>query len=179
VVYELGDKIDFNVEFVHYAMHGKTELDEQAKQVCMMEADEKKYYSYLECFLDKGDSGAEQCLVDAGFDAGELDTCIAELDQEFGITAGFEDQSTWLGGSYPQFKVHQDLAELYGVGGSPTLVINGAIVNSGRSPAEYLSTLCAAFNDAPEECEVLLTTESFSPGFGYQGTGGAEASCGS
>jgi hypothetical protein len=174
VVEKLGDKIDFSIKFVDYAMHGKKELDEQTKQVCMMELDEDKYYDYLKCFLDKGDAGAVECAETAGFDADELDTCIEETDEEFGITEAFENQSTWSGGRFPAYQVHAEEGEAYGVGGSPTLVVNGEKASSGRSPAAYLGTICAAFNEAPEECDAEMDATNPSPGFGY-GVGSAGA----
>jgi hypothetical protein len=67
----------------------------------------------------------------------------------------------------------------YGVQGSPTLVINGAQISSGRDSAGLLKTICSAFNTAPSECQKQLSSASPSAGFG-EGTdtsGDAAASC--
>jgi len=175
----LGDKVDFEIKFVQYAMHGEKELKEQMRQVCMKQKDEKKFISYLGCFLEKGDEGIADCTKQAGFVETELTTCVEKVDKEYGIMKGFNDQSTWLGGSYPIFAVDQVEAEKYGVQGSPTLVINGAEVSSGRSPAALLSTICSAFNAEPEECKTALTTDTPSPGFGFgTNAGPTAAECG-
>ncbi|MBU1622296.1 MAG: thioredoxin family protein, partial [Nanoarchaeota archaeon] len=86
--------------------------------------------------------------------------------------------ATWSGGRFPQFPVHDQECNEYGIQGSPGLVINGASVSSGRSPAEYLTTICAAFNEVPEGCDAELSAQSFSPGFGYEVGAASEASCG-
>ena len=72
------------------------------------------------------------------------------------------------------------LNDKYGIGGSPTLVINGAQANSGRDSVSYLRTICAAFNDAPEACNTELSSAQPSPGFGYETTSGSTttAQCG-
>ena len=176
---ELGDQIDFELKFVYYAMHGEIEISEQKKQVCIQKEYPEQYNDYLKCFLEVGDAEAAQCMSGLEIGANVIDDCEAELDEEFGITAAFEDQDSWLSGRYPLFNVHKTENDLYGVGGSPTLVINGQQANSGRSPAQYLSTICAAFNDAPEACGAELNTQSYGPGFGYEGVGSdVAAACG-
>ena len=176
VAEELGDKIDFEIKFVYYAMHGKMELDEQANQVCIQDEQNDKFNAYLKCFLDEGDG--EKCLTNVGVDKAKMEACVARLDTEFKITGNFEDQASWLSGRFPLFDVHKAENELYGIRGSPGLVVNGEMVSSGRSPNDYLATICAAFNDAPEECEVSLSTETYSPGFGYEVGANTAASCG-
>ena len=42
----LGDKIDFNLRFVYYAMHGKKELDEQLRQYCIQKEQKSKKRTY-------------------------------------------------------------------------------------------------------------------------------------
>jgi hypothetical protein len=173
----LGEKIDFSVKFVYYAMHGKTELDEQLLQHCIQEVEPEKYNSYLACFLEEGDTDA--CLSEAGIDTAKVDECVSETDEEFGVTANFEDQSTWLNGRFPLFDVDKELNTKYGVKGSPHVVINGATANTGRDSASLLAAVCAAFNNAPAECDEQLSSAAPSPGFGYDGAGsGSTGSCG-
>ena len=59
-----------------------------------------------------------------------------------------------------------DLSLNYGVSGSPTLVIDGEIVNSARDSASYLETICSYFEDQPPECNEVLSDETPVPGFG-------------
>jgi len=178
VVELLGEKIDFELRFVYYAMHPSAgEVQEQLNQYCIQEEQEELFNDYLTCFLDKGDG--EACLTEVGVDKTKLDACFSKTDAEFNILENLEDKTSWLSGRYPLFDIHKELNELYKVGGSPTLVINGVQASSGRAPANYLDTICQAFKEAPEECDEVLVTSSFSPGFGYDTTSASTtAQCG-
>ena len=165
----LGDKIEYSVKWVDYIMHDKKEIDENLNQYCIQEVAGDKYLDYLTCFLDSDDH--EKCVNTAGIDRAALDTCIEDADAEFKITELYNDKSTWSGGRYPQFNVHSDLNAKYGVGGSPSLVINGQSIQSNRDPASYLRTVCSAFTTAPGECSEQLSSASPSTGFGLGGTG--------
>jgi hypothetical protein len=175
----LGDKIDFEIKFVNYAMHGETELIEQMNQVCIKDEQSDKWFDYLWCFLENEDRA--KCIGEANVDQTKLDKCTTKLDTDFKIMELFADQSTWSGGRYPQFNVYDEDNKAYGVRGSPTLVINGEQASSGRDSASYLRTVCAAFNNAPEECSKELPATQPSPGFGLD-TGGSgpttAATCG-
>lgn len=176
VVEKLGDKIDFDLKFVYYAMHGKTEVEEEMNQVCIEKEQNSKFLPYLKCFLDKGEG--ESCLESVGVDKAQLLACVENLDEEFKITEKLNDQSTWLSGRFPLFDVYKVENELYGIQGSPALVVNGEQVSSGRTPADYLATICGAFNEAPEECQEEMSTASYTAGFGYEEGAATEASCG-
>ena len=175
----LGDNIDFNLRFVYYAMHPtQGEVEEQLNQYCIQEEQNDKFLDYLECFLTEGDGPG--CVKAIGIDEDKLASCAEKADEEFDITANLEDKSLWLNGRYPRFNTDKEANEKYGVGGSPTLIINGAKANSARDSVSYLNTICASFNDAPSECGTELSSASPSPGFGYETTSGATttATCG-
>ena len=173
----LGDKIDFDIKFVNYAMHGEKEVNEQARQVCIMNEQSDKYFDYLWCFLDSDDYTT--CLSEAKIDTSKVDACVTKLDTEFKITEMLNDQASWSGGRFPQFLVHDAENKQYGVRGSPTLVINGQTVSSARDSASYLATVCSAFNNAPEECNEQLSGVSPSSGFGLSGSDESNAAiCG-
>jgi len=59
--------------------------------------------------------------------------------------------------------------------------VNGQIVQSGRSSAAYLDTICQAFTDesVPELCGGTLDDTNPAPGFGWDGgsSGGTTAQC--
>ncbi len=149
--------IDAKIRFVHYFMH-EPEETETPRQVCIREEQEDKFLDYLECFLEDGDS--DRCFAEAGIDESKLQSCIDN------------------GNAEKYYAEDSELSELYGVRGSPTLVINGVIVSSGRSSDAFLQTICSAFNTAPSECTSSLSSESPSPGFGYDGTGSdTQAQC--
>ena len=159
----LDDKIDGNIKFVHYFMH-EPEETETPIQVCIREEQEDKYLDYLACFLEgdgnadasgyvKNNKDSENCRKEVGIDESKLSSCIENEAEGYYVS-------------------DSDLCQGYGVGGSPTLVINGVIADSGRSPAAYLETICLAFNDAPEECNEELNTANPSAGFGYTASAG-------
>jgi len=153
VVALLGDKIDFKLRVVHYILHGEKEDLENKRELCIREEEgQDKLNQYLVCILDSdnpqepGDVSA--CEREAGINSANLQTCLDTNAEQY-----FLDDSA--------------LSEGYGVRGSPTLIINGVQSNAGRSPASYLGGICAAFTNAPEECNEILPSASPSAGFGY------------
>lgn len=176
----LGDKIDFKLRFVYYAMHpSQGEVEEQLSQYCIQKTQPDKLIPYLKCFLQAGDSAS--CLTEVGVNKITLNSCITSADKEFKVSENKNDKSKWLSGNYPLFNVDKELNELYQVAGSPTLVINGVQVSSARDPASYLSSICGAFSEGnvPEECSQELSTTSYSAGFGYDTSGSTTtAQCG-
>ena len=172
----LGDKIDFNMRFCSYAMHGKKELDEQTLQYCIQKEYNDKYLDYLACFLKE--ENTDECLKEFELD-GKLDTCIEQTDKEFKITEKFNDKSTWSGGRFPLFDVDKELNEKYGVRGSPNLVINGVTASAKRDPASLLNAICTGFKDKPAECNEELSSDNPSAGFGFETTSSTSSgSCG-
>ena len=153
VVALLKDKIDFKLRFVHYILHGEKEDLENKREMCIREEQgQDKLNKYLVCILDSDNTrepkDVSACEKEAGIDSAKLQTCLKEKADDY-----FESDSA--------------LSEEYGVRGSPTLVINGAQSNAGRSPSSYLQGICSAFNTAPEECNEVLSSSSPSTGFGY------------
>jgi hypothetical protein len=181
VVKQLGDTIDFNLKFVNYAMHGEKEVKEQLNQYCIEKDQNEKFLPYLTCFLgtDGGDTAGETCLAETKIDQAALTSCTEETDAEFSIMANLEDKEGWLNGRFPKFMTHNDENVQYGVQGSPSLVINGAKVNSGRDAASILNLVCSSFETQPEECTAELSAEAPASGFGWEGSGAnTDASCG-
>ncbi len=172
-----GDKADVEVQFVDYAMHGKTELDANNYLYCTQENNKEKFADYLRCFVTDGDY--EGCVATTGFNATEIETCVLQLDTQYNITGLYNNSSTWVSGQYPMYPVDGDLNTLYGVQGSPTFVLNGEIVKVSRSAEAIKQAICASFNDPPAECQTTLRTDQESPGLGAvaSGTGSGSASC--
>jgi hypothetical protein len=174
----LGDKINLNVRFVDYAMHGQKEIDEQLKQYCIQEVDKAQYRKYLECFLKEGKDDAT-CLKVAKINEAALKRCVKESDKQFNVSKDYADKSKWKG-RFPPFGVHKDLSQKFGVRGSPTLVINEVVAKAGRSPKAILDAVCKGFKETPEECAKQLESANPSPGFGFKkGASASNASCGS
>ena len=173
----LGSKVDFKIKFNDYAMHGDKELKENMVQYCIQKEQTPKYSNYLTCFLKASDSAS--CLTSAGIDTTKNDACVAKTDKEFSITANAASNTDYKG-TYPSFNISKEDNAKYNVGGSPTLIINGTEVSSGRDSASLLKTICSAFNNAPSECKATVSATAPAAGFGEgAATGGsAAAGCG-
>jgi hypothetical protein len=177
VVNLLKDKMDYEVKFCDYSMHGKQEIDEQLNQYCIETEQGDKYLSYLKCFLAEG-KGAD-CLKSTEIDQAKMKTCVDKTDSKYKVTANYNDKTTWLSGQYPLFDVYKDDNTKYSVQGSPTLVINGVESSAGRDATSLLNAICSGFNTQPEECKTVLATTAPSTGFGFDATGeNSAASCG-
>jgi len=180
----LGDKVDSEIKFVYYAMHPTSgEVEEQLNQYCIQKDQNELYLDYLTCFLGTTKGSPEEgsaCIASTNVDTVKLATCVAATDAEFDVIANLEDKSSWMNGRFPQFNIHKTENDAYGIGGSPSLVINGAQVQAGRDSQALLNAICAAFNEAPEECNTDLSSlGNPAPGFGFGTQGGATAAgCG-
>ncbi|MFA6105188.1 MAG: thioredoxin domain-containing protein [Patescibacteria group bacterium] len=179
----LKDKADISIKYVSYAMHGQKEVEENTRQYCISKEQPAKYSAYLNCFFSAGQNDGQpanykQCLTSAGVNVSALDSCYAKTDKQFGIMAKFNDKASWLSGQYPMFPINQTENAKYGVQGSPTLVINGVQSEAGRTPEAVKQAICAAFTNAPAECNTTLPGTSFQPGFGLSAAAGNTASAG-
>ena len=92
VLKTLGSKIDFELKFCDYAMHGKKELDEQTQQYCLQKQGLDKLLSYLNCFLKEGAS--VQCLASIEINKSSLRACLSETDVKYKITEQYNDKNT-------------------------------------------------------------------------------------
>ncbi len=166
VVDLLGDKVDWNMRFVYYAMHDELEVRENQLQYCIQLQNKSKYYEYLRCFLNNSNSDA--CLAASGLTRAQLQKCYDEADKNFNITSDLKNTATYLSGRFPLFGVDAALNKKYNVGGSPTFVINGVVnEGQGRDPQSVLKTVCQAFKTPPSECSKALSTQAYTPGFGF------------
>ena len=169
-----GDSVDATIRFVHYTMHGEPEEQENARQICIREEQADKFIPYMKCFLSGNGvvddnyglimEGKDQttCMNEVGVDVSKVEDCISS------------------GRADDYYTEDSKLSQQYGVQGSPTLVVNGVIADSGRSAAAYLDTACKAFNNAPETCGTLsLSTTDPTPYFGWDEAANTGSSTGS
>lgn len=163
----MGDLIQAEIKFVHYFMH-EPEETETPIEVCIREEQEDKFIDYLTCFLEGNGvvdpnyglimegRDSEECMREVGVDVQKVNDCVS--------SGKWEDY----------YAEDSALSQGYGVQGSPTLVVNGEIVSSGRSASAYLDTVCQAFNNVPSECGSLtLDSTTPSPYFGWDSSGSA------
>jgi len=181
----LGDSVDAELKFVDYAMHGAKEVTENLRQYCIKENEPAKINPYLTCFLastEGSDAEAKECLVKTNVNQAQLNQCVAATDAKYKVTELLNDKASWVSGQFPQFNVDKDDVEKYGVQGSPTLVINGEVIQTGRDSASLMSAICSSFNEQPAACQTQLSSASPEPGFGTgvaaTGSTSEEAACG-
>lgn len=160
VVDLLQDKIDFNLRFVHYIMHGEEEREENLRQYCIQENQEEKLVDYLYCFLEDGNS--TRCIQETNLDQSSLETCMENTDTGEGTA----------------FTLDAELSQQYGIGGSPGLVVNGITAPSvPRNPAGLLDVVCNAFTEKPDECNEQLSSTNQKTMFGFDGSSTGSGSC--
>jgi glutaredoxin len=162
VVKLLGDKIDFKIRQIG-AMHGEYEKIEAERQLCIEKQAPAKFLDYVNSFASNAEIG--NCRGDA--------TCVALLIDALYIKLGINKagiESCMKTDGAALYSAEETNSKAEGVSGSPTLIINGENVQSGRDSASYLKTICSAFNTAPAECDEVLSSASPSPGFGASTT---------
>lgn len=155
----LGNYADFEI-VLYYAGHGEYEAQQNKIQACIQKLDKDKYWAYSAGFVDTiypkcGSSRDTACdesesvkLMDSlGIDSDKILSCVESDGEEL-------------------VAEHYEQAKELGVTGSPTLVVNGAMLsNVGRNSEAYKSAICSAFNEAPSVCgETLSTTGSTASG---------------
>lgn len=182
----LGKVADFKIRFVHYILHGEKEATENTRDYCIQKEEPAKFSDYLTCFIKNGKNSvdntkaAEDCIASGVIDKVKIDKCMTDTTALYKITEALSS-----GASSPEYGVDAVASKEYGVEGSPTLVINGVIVeNVARNPEAIKEAVCNAFNDVPDECKTLLSKEGFDAGFGLAassadttGAAAADASC--
>jgi len=143
------------------AMHGEAEAKENLRQICIREEQSDKYWNYVGCQMKA--SGTEvSCEKSTGVDSNKLSSCIS--DTKRGVAYAKKDF---------------DLADKYGVSGSPTLILNGASVDEssygGRSADGVKSMACAGFKTAAGFCSAKLSTAEAAVSFSASYSSGNDA----
>lgn len=175
VVNLLRDKIDFQLKFVDYLMHGEQEMAENLRQYCVSRSESRKLTDYLACFSRTGK--AAECLISEKIDAIKLAACENETDAAYNIKKSFADKALWRKDDYPPFDVFAVDNEKYDVSGSPAFVVNGTMVSPKRDAESLKKMICGAFIDEPAECATGLSPDLPSAGFG-EGAAGDSVSAG-
>lgn len=154
-VYQLlKDKVTWSPRYIvsenngsFESLHGPAELNQNVREICAFNlGNQDKWWQFVSLVNEKCDSqNADTCWTaqakTAGLDTAKISACEA-------------GQKTAL--------LRKEIAETqkYKASGSPTVVINGALYNGGRSPEDYKKAICSAFENPPEECNTVLGQES-------------------
>jgi len=159
----LRDKVNINIRYIAGAsgnelssissLHGNIEGVEDARQLCIAKNYSKKqlwdYVSRInkDCYPIYNQGGDvykscwEKSAKGAGLNVDKINICLSDEGVEL-------------------IKADSQLANQYGVSGSPSLIINGVIYSGGRTPEAYKQAICSAFNNQPEECGIALDDSS-------------------
>ncbi len=153
------DKIDFKIKFIVNvggddiasvsSLHGLKEAKEDARQVIIMKYYPDKYYSYLKEF--------DKTCYPLASDETKLDACWKSTATKLGMDISKIETAAYGKEGIDLLKADEAITNQYGVGSSPTLVINGVqsdAIYSGTSATQ--SAICSAFNTAPTECSTKL-----------------------
>jgi hypothetical protein len=159
----LGNKIKFNVKFVDYTLHGQKEVDENVLQYCVGKTQPTKLGAYLKCFWKDSKGTSDACMKTAGVNAAQVKTCVADAIKQFSPTE-------------KSLGINKEDTTKFGVQGSPTLVVNGTTVASGRDSASVLKAICSGFTTQPKECQAKLSATA--PGAGFDDQISASAASG-
>ncbi len=165
-----GDKADIEVKYIGniaggkiQSMHGDAEAQENLKQICIREEQKDKYWDYIACYINAGDSAG--CSKEAKIDETKLSSCIS-------------DPTKGLAYAQKDF----DAANAYQVSGSPTLLLNGEKASEfgfgGRTPEAVKTLTCCGAATKPTECNTALSTTEAVTSFSSTSTGSTSGSCG-
>ncbi|MGD8566341.1 MAG: MopE-related protein, partial [Candidatus Bathyarchaeota archaeon] len=161
----LGEEVNLEVNFVPYVMHGEKEVEENTRMHCIQKEAREKFADYLRCFVENDDP--EKCIAYAQIDKHLITSCIWETDEKFELSKTFQESED----RFPKYGIDAELAQQYGVRGSPTFVINGEVISVERSAEAIKQTVCSALDTSPKSCETELNTSTERPGIGPIGDG--------
>jgi hypothetical protein len=148
VYQQLKDKVDREVHYIVSdlgngeirSLHGQPETDQNIREMCVMKYDGMDAFWKFITYVNQNCGRDGACWEDAAAEAG------ADVDK---IKECYDNEGIEL--------MQQEAAasSAAGASGSPTMKVNGvkttAVYNYGKSDV-YKSTICSAFNEAPEGC---------------------------
>ena len=184
----LGDKIDYEIRFLPYVLHGEREVEEQLRMYCIQKDQKSKFLDYFECQSKTVLSPTvHNCLGTSGIDVSSMNYCIEETKKKYNIAELLSDKSKWYLSNYPYFPIDEEYVQTYNITASPVLVVNGKkiqdlllstvqncpaesrIINGlnyrthfknaeSGTPESYLKEICLGFEKLPKECDSNLCT---------------------
>jgi len=136
----------FDKEAKLCSMHGINEANENIRQLCVFNEQKERYWDYTlcvmsDCSLDKVNECWKTCADKTGVDKAKVEKC-------------FKDEGASL------LKAEREANVKNKVNGSPTVFLNGDSYSGGRTPENFKTGVCSAFNTAPSECSQTLNSAS-------------------
>ncbi len=152
VVDLLGSKVTIEPHFIVSvsgtavsSLHGDYEAKEDMRQACILKNyGQIVFWNYVDyinnnCNKNNLDSCWKDAAKNASVDFTKIESCVTSEGLNL-------------------MKTEETLSNQNGVSGSPTLIINGVISNSGRTPEAYKQAICSAFSTQPSECSQTLSS---------------------
>lgn len=150
VIDEIGDRIDFHLDFIvseangaFTALHGEPEVKGNILQLCAIKQapEAKKYMKFVDCQnqnMGGIPDGWERCADQAELDKGQIKSC-SEGSQGKDLLRESMKRATAAGAQ-----------------GSPTIKLAGTDYNGGRSKIDFMRALCEKMpGDKPEACKKI------------------------
>ena len=172
VVDLLADVVDVEVRYIFYenyrgggpdycmddeskycSMHGVAEANQDIREICVYNNQPDKFWDFVSKIN-------EDCK------AADVETCWKGAAQAVGVTAA-SVESCFEANKLAYAKEEKELADKFGVRGSPTLIINEVKYRGARTSEGYKKAICGAFETEPEACaQVLGEDDSQAPAGG-------------
>jgi len=133
-------------------MHGTGELNEDVRQMCIRKYQPETWWAYVEKI--NTNSKVNSSTVDAlwkgiaqatGINTIKIEKCLNE--ERLAILQNEQ-----------QLDAEKDAQ------GSPTILVNGAPYEGGRSPENFKTAFCSAYNTPPEACNQTLSSTASAAG---------------
>lgn len=147
VLDEIGDRIDFRIDYIvneqngqFSALHGQPEVDGNIVQLCAMKyyPDPREYMKFIECQnkeMREIPGNWERCAQQTGLDKGKLDACFKGAEGKDLLRASMKR------------------AQEAKASGSPTIKLAGEDYNGGRSKMDFMRAICEKMpGTKPEAC---------------------------
>ncbi len=159
VVNAIGDSMYFEPVYIvsggpgaWSSLHGQVELNQDVREKIIYNLYGPE--AWMEYVL----------LVNAQCDYTNADECWTGPAEAMGINVS-EVEALFGNSSYVDELLTKDatLGGMYGVRGSPTLIINGMTMSVARTPDAYKTAVCSADLTPDENCSAELSAESAAP----------------
>jgi len=151
VMTELGENIDFRLEFIanenagsFQSLHGAPEVEGDIIQLCVQDKYPKQLMRFVTCQnKDVQDlrGSIEKCAKQAGIDAAEITECADGAEGKKLLSESIKK------------------SEAANAQGSPTIYINGQAYQGGRDAASFKRAVCKALKGHPS-CESMPVCSS-------------------
>jgi glutaredoxin len=141
-----GPKYCLDKENKFCSMHGIDELKQDIRELCIYQDQKDKYWNFVtqvnfDCTVENVEECWEEAAEKVGVKISLTKDCQTSQDENF---------------SAKELALNKELD----VSASPTLIINGVKYQGARTPEAYKNAICSAFNNPPESCKNVLSSES-------------------